>query len=387
MANQLQIKTGADLTRIKDEYQTKLAKFKYQILLCSGAGCVSSNCQAIKDSLQKSLNDCKLTEKVLINETGCIGTCDLGPVLIVMPEQVLYTKLKPTDIPAIVYTHLLSDKIKIENTYFDRHTNQHISHVNDIPYFKDQIKIALRNCGVIDHASLESYIAQNGYLAAAKVLQDMTGEAVVTEIKKSGLRGRGGAGFPTGLKWEAGLNALGKVKYLICNADEGDPGAFMDRSILEGDPHSVIEGMIIAGYAIGAVKGFIYVRAEYPLAVERLGEAIKKARCAGLLGNNILGSSFNFDLEIRIGAGAFVCGEETALISSIEGERGEPRQKPPLPFQKGLFEKPTIINNVETFANVPAIILNGAQWYAGFGTSDSKGTKVFALAGTYATLA
>jgi NADH-quinone oxidoreductase subunit F len=381
MAKELRIEAGTDLSRIKDEYHEELSKYKYRILLCSGAGCVSSNCQAVKEALLKSLKDSNLTEKVIINETGCIGTCDLGPVMIVMPDQVLYTKLKPADIPAIIYTHLLSDKIKIENTYFDRNINRHVPYLKDIRYFKDQIKIALRNCGIIDYASLESYIAQDGYSAAAKVLQEMPAEAVVAEIKKSGLRGRGGAGFPTGLKWSAGLKATGKEKYLICNADEGDPGAFMDRSILEGDPHSVIEGMIIAGYAIGAAKGFIYIRAEYPLAVERLSDAIEKARLAGLLGNNILGSSFSFELEIRIGAGAFVCGEETALISSIEGERGEPRQKPPLPFQKGLFEKPTIINNVETFANVPAIILKGAEWFAGYGSSESKGTKVFALAG------
>ncbi|HEX3043343.1 MAG TPA: NADH-ubiquinone oxidoreductase-F iron-sulfur binding region domain-containing protein [Bacillota bacterium] len=381
MCEELGIKTIDDLVRIKAEYLQKMAGYKYRILVCSGAGCISSNCQAVKEAILKSLKDSNLADQVLVSETGCIGTCDLGPVMIVRPDDVMYTKLKPSDIPSIIYSHLLSNKIKMDHTYFDRKTGQYIPHFKDIPYFKNQVKIALRNCGAIDYGLLEEYIARDGYLALAKVLQAMSPETVVAVIKKSGLKGRGGAGFPTGVKWEAGLKAEGKVKYIVCNADEGDPGAFMDRSILEGDPHSVIEGMMIAGYAIGAGKGYVYVRAEYPLAVERLGIAIGKARGSGLLGNDILGSHFSFDIEIRIGAGAFVCGEETALMASIEGERGEPKQKPPFPFQRGLFGKPTIINNVETFANVPPIISNGAEWFGVFGSVNCKGTKVFALAG------
>ncbi|MGE5582086.1 MAG: NADH-ubiquinone oxidoreductase-F iron-sulfur binding region domain-containing protein [Bacillota bacterium] len=381
MSQGLQVKNQEDLVRIKNEHLKQMANYKYRILVCSGAGCISSNCHAVKDALLKSLQDSNLAEQVLITETGCIGTCDLGPVMIVMPDEVLYTKLQPSDVPSIVYTHLLSNKIKTDKTYLDRKTGQRVPHLKDIRFFKDQVKIALRNCGAIDYASLPEYISREGYQAIAKVLKEMSPETVVAEMKKSGLRGRGGGGFPTGLKWEAGLKAAGDEKFIVCNADEGDPGAFMDRSILEGDPHSVIEGMMIAGYAIGASRGFVYVRAEYPLAVERLSAAIQKSREAGLLGANIMGSGFSFDIEIRIGAGAFVCGEETALMASIEGERGEPRQKPPFPFQRGLFAKPTIINNVETFANAPAIILKGADWFTQFGTANSKGTKVFALAG------
>ena len=381
MSKQLMIKEQQDLVNIKNKFNEAIGRYKYRILICSGAGCISSNCHQVKEALIKALEDSKLTEQVMVTETGCIGTCDLGPVMVVLPDGVFYTKLTPADLPAIVYSHLLSGKVKTANTYFDKISGQHVPYIKDIKYFNDQMKIALRNCGVIDHASLEEYIARDGYLAIAKALTQMSPAAVVEELKKSGLRGRGGAGFPTGIKWETGMKAEGKVKYLVCNADEGDPGAFMDRSILEGDPHSIIEAMMLGGFAIGATKGYVYVRAEYPLAVERLDLAIRKAREAGLLGKDIMGSGFEFDLEIRIGAGAFVCGEETALMASIEGERGEPRQKPPFPFQKGLFGKPTIINNVETFANVVPIILNGSQWFAGIGTEGSKGTKVFALAG------
>lgn len=381
MSGEILVKTVNDLMNIKDNCSRKMDGYKYRILVCSGAGCISSNCHAVRDALLDSLGSLKLKEKVHVTETGCIGTCDLGPVMVVMPEGVFYTKLSPQDIPAIVESHLVKGEIKLDNTYFDRKTGQYIPYVKDIDYFKNQVKIALKNCGNIAYSSLEEYIANDGYMAVARVLGGMAPVDVVNEVKKSGLRGRGGGGFPTGIKWEAGLKAEGKVKYIVCNADEGDPGAFMDRSILEGDPHTVIEGMMIAGYAIGAAKGYVYVRAEYPLAVERLDMAIKKARDAGLLGKNILQSGFDFDLEIRIGAGAFVCGEETALMASIEGQRGEPRQKPPFPFQRGLFGKPTIINNVETFANIPSIILKGGEWFSGYGTQGSKGTKVFALAG------
>ncbi|MCR4436112.1 MAG: NADH-quinone oxidoreductase subunit NuoF [Clostridiales bacterium] len=370
-----------DLSERKDAYRRKNAEYRWKILVCSGAGCISSNCQGVRDALIETLTGTGLRDRTCVVETGCMGTCDLGPVMIVMPQGVLYTKLKPKDIPSIIRSHLQEGQIKLENTYLDKKTGRHIPLIKDIPYFTKQVKIALRNCGTIDYSSLDEYISKNGYMAVAKVLKDFSPEDVVEEVKKSGLRGRGGGGFPTGVKWEAGMKARGEGKYIVCNADEGDPGAFMDRSILEGDPHSVIEGMMIAGYAIGASKGYVYVRAEYPLAVERLGTAIMKAREAGLLGRNILGSGFEFDIEVRIGAGAFVCGEETALMASIEGQRGEPRQKPPFPFQRGLFGKPTIINNVETFANIPPVILNGSSWFAAIGTDGSKGTKVFALAG------
>ncbi|HHW47850.1 MAG TPA: NADH-quinone oxidoreductase subunit NuoF [Clostridiaceae bacterium] len=381
MSSKICIKSAADLEKINKQYGDFIGQYKYRALVCAGAGCISSGSQSVKEALLKSIKEYNLQGKVLVVETGCMGTCDIGPVMIVMPDGVFYTELEPSDIPSIVKSHFIEEKIKIEKTYYDVHKNQYIPHLDDIDYFKKQVKIALRNCGAIDYSSLEEYIVRDGYMAATKAILQMSPEQVVEEIKKSGLRGRGGGGFPTGIKWEAGMKAQGSQKYIVCNADEGDPGAFMDRSILEGDPHSVIEGMIIGGYAIGANKGYVYVRAEYPIAVERLDMAIRKAREAGILGKNIFGSGFDFDVEIRIGAGAFVCGEETALMASIEGERGEPRQKPPFPFQKGLFGKPTIINNVETFANVPPIILNGSEWFSKYGTEGSKGTKVFALAG------
>ena len=375
------INTIQELIDLKNETNDLMKKYKYRIQICGGAGCVSASCQAVKDALINELEAKGLQDRVLVNVTGCIGTCAIGPVMIVQPEGIFYTKLEPEDISKIVESHLLSGQPVIEKTYYDKKTGQYISHVKDIEFFKNQVKIVLKNCGSIDYSSIEQYIANDGYMAAAKALANMTPELVIQEVKSAGLRGRGGAGFPAGIKWEAGRKANEAQKYLVCNADEGDPGAFMDRSVIEGDPHVVIEGMIIAAYAINASKGYVYVRAEYPLAVERLEEAIHKAREFGLLGDNILKSGFNFDLEIRIGAGAFVCGEETALMASIEGKRGQPKQKPPFPFEKGLFGKPTIINNVETFANVPAIILNGATWYAQYGTQGSKGTKVFALAG------
>jgi NADH-quinone oxidoreductase subunit F len=376
----------SDLMEIKEKYRQEQRSKKFRILVCSGAGCISSNCTAVKDALVKSLEDCNLSDSVQVIETGCIGTCDLGPVMVVSDpggknKDVFYTKLTVQDIPVIVTSHLVNGMIRLDKTYYNKKLGVNIPYLSDIDYFKNQVKIALRNCGSIDYASLEEYIANDGYMAIAKVLEEYSQSQVVDEVKKSGLKGRGGAGFPTGIKLESGMNAPGPVKYLVCNADEGDPGAFMDRSILEGDPHGVIEGMLIGGYAIGASKGYVYVRAEYPLAVERLDLAIRNAREAGLLGRDILGTGFDFDIEIRIGAGAFVCGEETALMASIEGERGEPRQKPPLPFQKGLFGKPTIISNVETYANIPSILLKGSSWFAGIGTENSRGTKVFALAG------
>lgn len=383
MSNQkaVKIKNGEDLLKIKNEYRKRIERYRYHVLVCAGAGCLSSNCRDVLDVLLKSIQEYELTEKVTVSETGCIGTCAIGPVMVVMPEGVFYNQLTPADVPKIVASHLVDGNILTEKTYLDPKTGNYLPYLKDIPYFNKQVKIALRNCGTMDYASLEAYIARDGYQALNKALTTMKPAEIVAEIKKSGLRGRGGGGFPTGVKWEAGLKAPGAEKYIVCNADEGDPGAFMDRSILEGDPHSVIEGMLIAGLAIGANKGYVYVRAEYPLAVERLSQAIAAAREAGLLGKKILQSQFDFDLEIRIGAGAFVCGEETALMASIEGERGEPRQKPPFPFERGLFGKPTIINNVETLANVPAIILNGSDWFTKIGTDGNKGTKVFALAG------
>ncbi len=385
------INTIDDLSKIKSEFNKNLAKYKYRIYVCSGGGCISSNCHEVKDELVKSIKQLNLENDVNIVETGCIGTCALGPVMVIAPvdknntqnfmDGVFFTKLEPKDIKPIVESHFMKGVTKDDKTYLEAKTKKHVYKLKDIDYFKNQIKIALRNCGRIDYDSIEEYIANGGYLSAATVLLKKTPQDVVDTIKNSGLRGRGGAGFPTGIKWESGLKAKGDIKYIVCNADEGDPGAFMDRSLLEGDPHSIIEGMLIAGFAIGAQKGYVYVRAEYPIAIERLENAIRDARERRLLGDNIFGSGFNFDIEIRIGAGAFVCGEETALMSSIEGKRGEPRQKPPLPFEKGLFGKPTIINNVETYANVPVILERGSEWYSEIGTEKSKGTKVFALAG------
>ncbi|NLL38570.1 MAG: NADH-quinone oxidoreductase subunit NuoF [Clostridiales bacterium] len=375
------MKSADDLELVKDAFLKRLHNYKYRVLVCSGGGCVSANCHAVKNALLQAIKDNGIEDQVLVSETGCIGTCNLGPVMAVMPEEVFYTKLTPADIPAIVKSHLVDGNICQENTYYDIALQKRVSRLKDIEFFKNQVKIALRNCGSIDYSSIEEYIANDGYMAAAKALGEMTRQQVIEEVTNSGLRGRGGAGFPTGIKWKAGYEADGDEKYIVCNADEGDPGAFMDRSIIEGDPHSIIEGLMIGAYAIGAKKGFAYIRAEYPLAIERFNAALAQAREMGILGENIFSSGFNFDIEVRIGAGAFVCGEETALMASVEGGRGEPRQKPPFPFQKGLLGKPTIINNVETLANIPPIIFKGSQWYAGFGTEKSKGTKVFALAG------
>jgi len=377
----MRIANKADLQRRKEAYVSQQARYERRVLICGGAGCVSSGCAAVEEALSHALSANGLSDRVQIVVTGCMGICAAGPVMLVEPDGIFYTAMTPEKVFEVVARHLVGGEVAEEFTFYDSVQKRRVPKREDITFFREQLRIVLRNCGQMEYSSLDAYIARDGYFALAKALGEMKPSDVVDELKASGLRGRGGAGFPTGLKWEAGMKAAGEVKYMVCNADEGDPGAFMDRSVLEGDPHSVIEGMLLGGYAIGAQKGYVYIRAEYPLAVERLSAAIDQARAAGLLGENIFGSGFSFDLEIRIGAGAFVCGEETSLLASIEGRRGEPRQKPPFPFESGLFEKPTIINNVETLANVPPILWNGAAWYAGIGTEKSKGTKVFALAG------
>jgi NADP-reducing hydrogenase subunit HndC len=354
--------------------------YRSHVLVCAGAGCISSGCKEVKRNLVTELQSNQLDKEIKVVETGCIGSCDLGPVIVVYPEGVFYQRVKPQDVKEIVSEHLLKGR-PVEHLLHKDQSGQTIVNYDDITFFKKQVRIALRNVGLIDPELIEEYIARDGYAALGKVLTQYKPEQVVDIVKRSGLRGRGGAGFPTGLKWEFTMKSPGNQKYVICNADEGDPGAFMDRSVLEGDPHSVIEAMAIAGYTIGSSQGYVYVRAEYPLAVERLGIAIEQARKFGVLGKNIFGSGFDFDVEIRVGAGAFVCGEETALIASIEGKRGEPNPKPPFPASKGVWGKPTVINNVETYANIVPIILKGPEWFASIGTEKSKGTKVFAIAG------
>lgn len=353
------------------------------ILICAGGGCISAGEESVKQAFERKLKEYGLDPVVSIVETGCMGACSLGPLAVIYPDGVYYQKLTPKAAEKIVEEHILKGRVVPEYLFEGEKEKLTIQEKTptEIPFFAKQVKIALRNVGVIDPLSIEEYIARDGYFALHKALTQMTPEEVIKEIKDSGLRGRGGAGFPTGLKWELARQQKSDVKYMICNADEGDPGAFMDRSILEGDPHSIVEAMTIAGYAIGAQKGFVYVRAEYPLAIERLQRAIEMAHEYGFLGENIFGTGFSFDIEIRIGAGAFVCGEETALMHSIEGKRGQPRVKPPFPVQKGLWGKPTVINNVETLALVPPIILKGASWFRQYGTEKSPGTKVFALAG------
>ena len=323
------INSIADLESIKKAYNENSAKYKYQILLCSGAGCVSSDNAAVRAAVEEELEELGLSDQVIVRETGCMGTCAVGPVMLILPERTFYVSLTPDTVKDVIKSHIVDGKILEEHTFYDHTVKKHVPKMDDIAFFKDQVKIVLRNCGAMDYSDIEAYISRDGYMAIAKVLGEKSSQDVIDEIKKSGLRGRGGAGFPTGIKWQAGLDAKSERKFIVCNADEGDPGAFMDRSILEGDPHTVIEGMIIGGYAIGASMGYVYVRAEYPLAVERLEKAIADARERGLLGGKLFGSDFSFDLEIRMGAGAFVCGEETALMASVEGERGEPRQKPP----------------------------------------------------------
>jgi NADH-quinone oxidoreductase subunit F len=377
----MKINSLTDLEAIKNDFLSKEKEYQFTAHICYGAGCLSSDCKDFKDAFMKALENEGLQNKVKIKLTGCMGACTLGPTLIMNPGNTLYCNLNPASALPIVNEHIRKGRIADKYCYKDHDTGKIIPNLNKIPFFKHQKKIVLQKCGVIDYASVDEYIAHYGYFALAKALSSMSPKEVVDEIKKSGLRGRGGGGFPTGLKWEMANKENNEQKYIICNADEGDPGAFMDRSLLEGDSHSVIEGMLIGGYAIGASKGVVYIRAEYPIAIERLTMAIKSAREKGLLGNNILSSNFSFDIEIRIGAGAFVCGEETALMESVEGRRGEPRQKPPFPVQSGLYGKPTVINNVETLGNVGQIILKGADWFSSIGTEKSKGTKVFALAG------
>ena len=354
------------------------------VLCCGGTGCTSSGSQKIQDAFVREIERQGLSEEVKVVQTGCFGLCALGPVVILYPDGTFYSRVEESDVAEIVSEHLLKGR-PVERLVYnekDETTGSVTESLNDTTFYKSQYRLALRNCGVINPENIEEYIAMDGYAALGKVLTEMTPDEVIQTILDSGLRGRGGGGFPTGLKWKFASSNRGNVKkYVACNADEGDPGAFMDRSILEGDPHALIEAMAIAAYAIGADEGYVYVRAEYPIAVNRLQIAIDQAKEYGLLGEDIFGTGFNFDLKIRLGAGAFVCGEETALMTSIEGNRGEPRPRPPFPAVKGLFGQPTILNNVETYANIPQIILKGADWFSAIGTEKSKGTKVFALGG------
>jgi len=386
------MKTLDELKVIRDKMQREVAlrvhedadsKYEKHVLVCGGTGCTSSNSEAIIAKLGEELQAKGLSDKVQIVRTGCFGLCALGPIMIVYPEGTFYSMVQVDNIPRIVEEHLANGNPVKELLYDETVQGDEIKALDDTAFYKKQNRVALRNCGVINPECIDEYIGRDGYAALGKVVTEMSQDEVIQTILDSGLRGRGGGGFPTGMKWKLAKNLVpdADMKYVCCNADEGDPGAFMDRSVLEGDPHVVLEAMAIAGYAIGAKQGYIYVRAEYPIAVDRLNIAIKQAREAGMLGNNIFGSDFSFDIDLRLGAGAFVCGEETALMTSIEGNRGEPRPRPPFPAEKGLFQKPTILNNVETYANIPQIILKGADWFAGMGTEKSKGTKVFALGG------
>ena len=356
--------------------------YRSHVMVCGGTGCASSGSSKIIDVFEAEIKAAGLQDEVKVVQTGCFGLCELGPIVIIYPEATFYSRVEVTDIKKIVHEHLLKGRpvkdLLYDETVSDDNT---IKSLDETAFYKKQVRVALKNCGVINPEIIDEYIAFDGYRALGMVLTQMKPEDVIQILLDSGLRGRGGAGFPTGLKWKFAAGNAADQKYVCCNADEGDPGAFMDRSVLEGDPHVVLEAMAIAGYAIGASKGYIYVRAEYPIAVKRLALAITQAREYGLMGTNIFNSGFDFDVEIKLGAGAFVCGEETALMTSIEGKRGEPRPRPPFPAVKGLWQKPTILNNVETYANIPQIILNGAEWFAGMGTEKSKGTKVFALGG------
>ena len=351
------------------------------ILVCGGTGCTSSNSKKIYDEFTKLLKENNLDKEVKLIMTGCFGLCARGPIVVVYPDGAFYQHVKVEDVQEIVLEHILKGRIVERLLSKEREADGSVKPFNETPFYKSQHRLVLRNCGVINPENIDEYLAYDGYLAYQKVVTEMTPQEVIDVIKASGLRGRGGGGFPTGMKWQFAHNSVADQKYVVCNADEGDPGAFMDRSLLEGDPHSVIEAMMIAGYAIGATKGYIYVRAEYPIAVNRLQIAIQQALDYGILGSNAMGLGHEFNIELRLGAGAFVCGEETALLNSAEGKRGEPRQRPPFPAVKGLFGKPTLINNVETYGNITAIILNGAEWFTQLGTEKSKGTKVFALGG------
>ncbi len=387
------MKSLDELKKIKEQMEKELAvrtahddssaKYKRHVLVCGGTGCTSSNSPRIIERLNAEIEKNGLADEVEVVKTGCFGLCALGPIMIVYPEGTFYSMVKEDEIPRIVSEHLKDGNPIKEFLYAETVHGDDIKSLDETAFYKKQHRVALRNCGVINPECIDEYIGRGGYEALGKVLTTMTQDEVIQTILDSGLRGRGGGGFPTGMKWRLAKNIVPNAdqKYVCCNADEGDPGAFMDRSVLEGDPHVVLEAMSIAGYAIGATQGYIYVRAEYPIAVERLEIAIRQAREKGMLGENIFGTDFKFDIELRLGAGAFVCGEETALMTSIEGNRGEPRPRPPFPAEKGLFQKPTILNNVETYANIPQIILNGADWFAGMGTEKSKGTKVFALGG------
>ena len=381
-----------DLAEIREKMRKEVAlrtgedaasKYDKQVLVCGGTGCTSSGSMKVIEKLEAELSANGLTDKIQVVKTGCFGLCALGPIMIVYPEGTFYSKVNVDEIPRIVKEHFMEGNPVKEFLYQETVTADGIKPLKETAFYKKQQRLALRNCGVINPEDINEYIGRHGYEALGKVLTTMSQDDVIKTILDSGLRGRGGGGFPTGMKWKLAKNLVpdADMKYVCCNADEGDPGAFMDRSILEGDPHVVLEAMSIAGYAIGAKQGYIYVRAEYPIAVERLRIAIKQAREAGMLGNNIFGTDFCFDIDLRLGAGAFVCGEETALMTSIEGNRGEPRPRPPFPAEKGLFRKPTILNNVETYANIPQIILNGAEWFSAMGTEKSKGTKVFAVGG------
>lgn len=386
------MKTLEELKVVRDSMKGEVAlrthgdassKYERHVLVCGGTGCTSSGSSKIIEKLEEEFAAKGLTDKIQIVKTGCFGLCERGPIMIVYPEGSFYSRVNVDEIPRIVDEHLINGEPVKEFLYEETVEGDTIKSLDDTSFYKKQHRVALRNCGVINPENINEYIGRDGYAALGKVLTSMTPEDVIQTILDSGLRGRGGGGFPTGMKWKLARNIVpdADMKYVCCNADEGDPGAFMDRSVLEGDPHVVLEAMTIAGYAIGAKQGYIYVRAEYPIAVERLNIAIAQAREAGMLGQNIFGTDFSFDIDLRLGAGAFVCGEETALMTSIEGNRGEPRPRPPFPAEKGLFQKPTILNNVETYANIPQIILNGPEWFASMGTEKSKGTKVFALGG------
>ena len=381
------MKTREEIKILREEKQkelalrvdTKVDTREKHILVCHGTGCTSSKSPQILENFKKILQDKKI-ENVRVIKTGCFGLCAKGPIVIIRPEDTFYAMVTPEDCEEIIQTHIIEGNM-VDRLLAKDIDGTKVNCLDDLDFYKKQKRIALKNCGVINPEDIDEYIAFDGYLALEKVLTQMSPEEVIEEIKNSGIRGRGGAGFPTGKKWELTRDSKGEQKYVVCNADEGDPGAFMDRSILEGDPHSILEAMAIAAFCIGANKGFIYVRAEYPIAVQRLQIAIKQAREYGLLGKRLFDTDFDFDIEIRLGAGAFVCGEETALLESIEGKRGQPRVKPPYPANSGLWGKPTLINNVETYANIVQIILKGSQWYASIGTENSKGTKVFALGG------
>ncbi len=375
------MKTVEELNALKTKTGNLFGAGKHHVLVCGGTGCTSNKSMEIIRVLKEEIAARGIEDKVRVVMTGCFGLCAKGPIMVIYPEGTFYHSISSDDVKEIVETHILGGKPVARLLHKEEDTGVIVDKLEDTEFMKKQRRIALHNCGVINPESIEEYIARDGYKALAKVLKEMTPQEVIDTVLASGLRGRGGAGFPTGRKWAFAKASAGDVKYVCCNADEGDPGAFMDRSVLEGDPHVVVEAMAIAAYAIGSNQGYVYIRAEYPIAVQRLQKAIDSAREHGLLGKNIFGTDFSFDLEIRLGAGAFVCGEETALMTSIEGKRGEPRPRPPFPAVKGLFGKPTILNNVETYANVPKIILNGAEWFAAMGTEKSKGTKVFALGG------